>query len=549
MNALRSILALALCGAVFAGCTRAGGGKGANGHNPWTIPGTLRLGEPDEPDSLNPLFANSAASDLAFGMIFSYVLRYDQNGNYFPDLALAVPTLANGGISKDQKTITIHLRHNARWADGVPLTSADWIFTYHAVFNPANNTKTKYGWDDIASVNAPDPYTIVMHLKAPTVAVLGILAPGGAGYPPLPAHVLSKYPNLNRVSFNSAPLGSGPYVLKTWNHESSLIFVPNAYYFRPLSLKKVVWEVIQSTNTIFNELRTHDIDVYAAVDENSVSQLDQIDGINIDKRLVANWRRLQFNTSSSPNGGAHNPALHDVRVRLAIAEAVDWKHINDTVYHGYNQLATSDIFPGSWAAPNIPPYRFDVDDAKRQLTAAGFTLGSDGKLHDAKRNKLSLQLTTGTNKAENISAEVVIQRMLDAIGFDIQIRNYPVNVLFAQTGPLYTGKYDMEWTVYLNGPDPDNSGNWDGHQIPPHGTNTSWMNDAIVNQSTEAAQKTFDQNARKALYQKEEARIHQLVPAVFFYWENQYTATNNDVKNYKPAAFILDSWNSWQWSI
>lgn len=541
MNRFRRLFALVLCAAIVVGCTRAEPAK-IGGHNSWTIPGTLRLGEPDQPDSLNPLYSNDAAADLTFGLIFSYILRFDQYGNYFPDLATVVPTLANGGISKDQKTITLHLRHNAKWADGVPLTSADWMFTYHAVFNPANAVKTQYGWNDIASAQAPDPYTIVLHLRGPNVAVLGILAPGGSGYPPLPAHILAKYPNLMRVAFNHAPLASGPYILTKWVHDSSLDFVPNPYYFRGKpGLKRIEWSVIPNTTSLFNELRTHAIDVYAAVDENEVQNLNLISGINVDKRLVANFRRLQFNVSRT--------ILKDVRVRRAIAEAVDWKNINDTIYHGYNQLATSDVFPKSWAAPTIPRYPYDPTDATHLLAAAGWTPGPNGVLKNAKGDPLQLQLSTGTNKPENEQAEVLIQSMLRKVGFDIQIRNYPVNVLFDRSGPLYTGHYDMEWTVYLNGPDPDNLGNWAGSQIPPNGANTAWLDDPIVNQTSQAAEDTFDQTVRKKLYQREEERIHQLVPAVFFYWENQYTATNSDVKNYIPAAFILDSWNSWQWSI
>jgi len=112
----------------------------------------------------------------------------------------------------------------------------------------------------------------------------------------------------------------------------------------------------------------------------------------------------------------------------------------------------------------------------------------------------------------------------------VQIRNYPINVLFAQNGPIYSGKYDLEWTVETNGPDPDNSGSWNGAFIPPHGANTSWLNDPIVNQTSIAALRTFDPAARKAIYQREEERLRQLMPAVVFYWENSYTATNSDLK-------------------
>src|SRR5581483_8056388 len=313
-----------------------------NGHgNFWTQPGVLRLGEPDEPDNLNPMFGHTAATDLADGLLFSFILRYDDNGNYIPDLATEVPTIANGGVSRDGKTITVHLRHNVRWADGMPVTARDWVFTYHAVMNSRNTVKTRYGWDDIVSAQTPDAYTIIIHIKRPNAAILGLLAMGGSAYPPLPEHLLGRLPDINQASFNEHPLSSGPYMLTTWNHGSSLTFVPNTYYIPnpylfgnhrlhyAAKLKEIKWLVIPDVTTLFNELRTHDIDVYANVDENSIAHLTAISGITVEKKLIGSWRRLMFNTSK--------PALRDPRVRLAIAEAVDWNRINATVYHGYNR--------------------------------------------------------------------------------------------------------------------------------------------------------------------------------------------------------------------
>ena len=105
------------------------------------------------------------------------------------------------------------------------------------------------------------------------------------------------------------------------------------------------------------------------------------------------------------------------------------------------------------------------------------------------------------------------------------------------------------WSIDTNGPDPDNSGDWSGAFIPPNGANTSLLNDPIINATSAAAARTFDRATRKALYQREEERIHELVPAVFFTWRTSYTAINADVKNYVPAAFIGDTWNAWQWKI
>jgi peptide/nickel transport system substrate-binding protein len=510
-------------------------------HNAWTIPGVLRLGEAEEPDSLNLMYAHSAAADEISGLLFTFVLRYDRDGNYVPDLATAVPTVGNGGIAKDGRTIVVHLRKGVEWADGVALTARDWIFTYRAATNARNNVKTRYGWDDIASATAPDPYTIVIRLKRPSVTVLGILAMGGAGYPPLPAHLLAKLPNLNAADFNSHPLSSGPYLLKAWNRGSSLEFVPNPRYFRGApKLKEIDWKIVPDVNTLFAQLQTHEIDVYPNVNANAVGRLASVAGIVVRKQLTANWRHLGINLS--------RPLLRDVRVRRAIAEAVDWKRINDTVYHGIDRLAVSDVFPQSWAAPALPPYRYDPVEARRLLELAGWQRGEDGMLRHGD-TALHLTLSATIGHQENEQSEVLIQAMLRAVGIDVAIRNYPANQMFAQNGPLYSGKYDLEWSIDTNGPDPDNAGNWNGAFIPPNGANTSWLDDPIVNATSTAAERTFDKEKRKVLYQREEERIRELVPAVFFTWEQSSTALNRDVKNYLPAAFLGDTWNSWQWNV
>lgn len=540
MNGIRIVAAL-LCALTITACSKTATTTTPSGKNAWTIPGVIRFGKNEEPDSLNLMFGHTAATDEVDALLFSSLLRSDDNGNYYPDLATEVPTVQNGGISKDQKTITLHLRKDAKWSDGAPVTAQDWMFTYHAVLNPANNTKTRYGWDEIASANAPDPYTIVVHMKEPSNAVLGILTMGGAAYPPLPAHILAKLPDINRAPFNNMPISSGPFVLKEWNHGSSLVFVPNKYYFRGApKLRELIWKVLPDTNTQLNQLKTHEIDIFPAVDENGVAQLKSITGIRVEHRLIANWRHLGINIS--------RPQLSDVRVRQAIAQAVDWKRIIDTVYHGINTQAVSDIFPQSWAAPNVPPYAFDPAKAKELLAQAGWTMGSDGVLHKGPL-AMHLSISATTTAKSNEQSEVMIQSMLRAVGIDVQVHNYPPSLMFAMNGPLYTGKYDLEWSISTNGPDPENKGSWNSAFIPPHGANTSWLRDPIVDQTSLAASRTFDQATRKALYQREEARMHELVPAVFVYWENSYYGINTDVKNFKPAAFLADCWNAYEWQI
>lgn len=524
----------------LAGCTRTSG-VATNGRHPWTRPGVVRIGSSDEPDNLNPMFAHTDATDQIDALIFAPVFRYDPRGEFVPELATEVPTYRNGGISKDSKTITLHWRRGVRWSDGAPLTARDLRFTWRAVMNKSNNTKATYGWDDIAAIDLPDDLTAIVHLKKPNADVLGIFGGGGgSAYPPLPEHLLASLADLNTAAFNAKPISSGPWLLAAWNHGSSLEFTPNATYWRGApKLHAIAWKIVPNPDTLLAELRTHEIDVDPSVDDAQVERLAAIEGVRIVRHPSANWRRLAINCS--------RPALADVRVRRAIAEAVDWNRLNATVYHGINVRAHSDLPPDSWAAPQVPFYPYDLADAKRLLDAAGFAPGPGGVRTNG-RQALRFVLSA-TNKPGNEQAEVEMQQELRLVGIELTIKNYPASLLFAQNGPLYSGTYDLEWSIATNGPDPDNAGSWSGAMIPPKGANTSFLRDPVITQTSEAAIRTFDRAARKALYQREEMRIHELVPAVFFYWQTQIAAYDDDLHGYRPAEYITDNWNSWEWTI
>jgi peptide/nickel transport system substrate-binding protein len=536
------IIALVLAVSCVA-CTRVGNPSDTGSRHPWTQPGHVRLGEPDEPDSLNLLFAHTAAADQIATLLYSFVFRFDPKGELIPEIATEVPTYANGGISKDNKTIRLHIRKGMVWADGAPLDARDIRFTWRAVMNDRNTTKSRIYWDDVASMDVPDNNTLIVHLKRPNSAILyGIFGAGGNAFPPLPEHLLGKLPDINRAAFNSAPLSSGPWILKSWTHGASLEFIPNDKYWRgPPKLKALTWKVIPNTDTLFQEMQTHDIDIYDPVPESQIPQLGKLDGIRVIKRLKSDWRHLEINT--------RKPMLSDVRVRRAIAEAVDWDRMNATIYHGINVRATSDIVPDSWAAPTIAQWRFDLADAKALLTAAGWVPGPNGiRVKDGK--PLEITISTGTNKPANIEAEVQMQQQLRAAGISLSIKNYAVSLLFAQNGPLYGGTYDLSWSVDTNGPEPDNQGSWSGDAIPPKGANTSFLNDPVITQTTAQALLTFDRAKRKALYAREEQRIHELVPAIFLYWSVDSSAVNSDLKNYRPAEYdMADLWNSYDWDI
>ena len=186
-----------------------------------------------------------------------------------------------------------------QWADGAPLDARDLRFTWQAVMNPRNNTRLRAGWDDITSIVLPDDDTAVVHLREPYAAILGIFALGGAGYPPLPAHLLAKLPDLNHAPFNAMPLSSGPYVLANWNHGASLEFDANPRYWRGTpAIAHLTYRIIPNADTLFNALRTHEVDV--DVDSITETQIAQLRDADRRTRRRSGWSRTTATSRSTP---------------------------------------------------------------------------------------------------------------------------------------------------------------------------------------------------------------------------------------------------------
>jgi len=536
---------VALCLAVIAAaCTPTNAPQTAGGGNAWTQHGHLRIGVAgEEPDGLNLMFANDDSAVQIANLIDEPLLRYDPNGNFVPAALREVPTLANGGLSRDGRTVTLRMRPGMQWSDGAPYDGRDVAFTWHAVMDASINVRSRDGWDDITGMTLRDAnQTIIVHLRQPRAAILGIFAVDGAGYPPLPEHLLHTSAHLDHSPFNAAPLGAGPFVLTKWNHGSSLEFTANPHYWRGApGLARISYRIIPDGNTAAAAARTHEVDLFDSVPETAIADINGIPGTRISTVLTANYRRLAFNTS--------RPVLHDVRVRTAIAQAIDWDRMNATIYHGYNTRAATDILPSSWAAPHgIVPWSYNVKAAAALLDAAGWRRGANG-VRAKDGAPLTFSVSTTPSKPANVQAEVQMQAQLKAVGIALVIKNYPTSLLFARDGPIYTGRFDSEFTIATNAPDPDNEGVWSGTAIPPHGANTTYLDDPVITQTSHAAALSVDPTQRRLLYQREEDRIHTLVPAIFLYWQNVHAVVNTDMHGWRPASYVSDFWNCWEWTI
>ena len=531
---------LALLSAVPSSCSKVGMQPApSQGKNPWTIPGVVRLAVSEEPNTLVRMFSNQSSADDVTALLFEPFFRFDEHERPVPALATAFPTLKNGLISRDGLRVTFNLRPQASWSDGVPVTAADVVFTWHAIVDGKNPVVYTEGYDKIKTIVAAGPHQVVFVLKQPFSPVVYLFSEGT--FMPLPAHLLSKYSTLHNIPYDAAPIGDGPFVLKEWLHGSDLIFVPNERYWRGRPhVREIDMKIIPNTNSQLNELRTHEIDVIDGVSKPLVGQVSGVSGVRVQANLQGGYRHLDFNT--------HSPLLRDARVRRAIAYAIDVPKIIATIYAGYGQRGATDIPPFSWAANDLPPTAYDPARSVRILESAGWTPGPDG-IRQKNGERLSLTISTATDNLPNANAEALVSQELKAVGVDLTIKNYAGTVLFAPDGPLYTGRYDLSWIVDYVGVDPDNLAKWGCHWFPPHGSNTDFYCNPDVDRLLTEAQMTFDVNRRRQDYAAAWRLMLHDVPAMIIYWDKNVTATNTDLRNFKPSAVFTDYWNAWEWEI
>jgi peptide/nickel transport system substrate-binding protein len=532
------LVALLLC-ALLCSCTRIGSQTQRSLPGGSTIAGVVRLAESEEPNSLLRMFSNQSSADDVTALLFEPFFRFDEHARIVPALATTFPTTTNGLISKDGLRITFPLRPNAVWADGVPVTAQDVIFTWHAIIDGHNPVVYTAGYDKIKSIAAQGLHRVTFVLKQPFSPAVYLFSEGS--FPPLPAHLLARYRSIYNIPYDADPLGDGPYVLREWLHGSDIIFAANPRYWRGSPIvHEIDMKIVPDANTQLNLLRTGEIDVVDGVAPNLAAQLRSVPHIWVQTQLQANYRHLDFNL--------RNPILRDVNVRRAIARAINVPKLIDAVYGGYGLRAATDVPPFSWAASDLPPIPYDPQAASRLLSVDGWEVSPDG-IRRKNGQPLTLSISTATNNRNGADSEALIAADLAKVGVQLTVKNYAGTLLFAENGPLYGGTYDMSWSLYFNGLDPDNLALWGCHWFPPLGSNTTFYCNPKVDAYLEDAQKSYDQTRRRRDYTAAWRIMLDEVPAEIIYWSKIVVAGNADLHGFRPSPLITDYWNAWEWKI
>jgi peptide/nickel transport system substrate-binding protein len=499
-------------------------------------PRALRLAIVTEPHSMLPLLSQSIQDNEILRLVYDPLIACDRAGNPVPALAAVVPTRANGGISRDGLTVTYRLRRNVRWHDGMPFTSADVAASFRAVMDPRSVVQSRHGYDDVARVETPDAHTVRFRLKrafAPFVAT--VFAESDAPYYVAPAHLL-KAGSLAESPLNAAPVGTGPYRVTRWARGDRLELAANdGYWNGKPDIARITVRFITDENTQLVGLRGGDLDAVIGLSANAAAQARAIPHVRVATApLNAYWGVMMNNQPGH--------ATADVRVRRALAAAIDARAFRDDVTHGFYAPAIADLPPVLWAADRaLRPLPYDPAGARRLLAAAGY-----GPAHPLALDLAILQ-SSQTHRVE----AVAVQGRLAALGVDVRIHPYLGGVFDAppsQGGILPRGRYDLAFYGWYAGMDPDDSGQFLCDQRPPNGYDHSFYCSAEMDAAQRAALGSYDQPARKRAYSHIEALLLRDVPIHFLGSPVAISALRDDLRGFSPSL-VTQTANAQRWAL
>jgi peptide/nickel transport system substrate-binding protein len=433
-------------------------------------------------DTLNPYYSSMWFAAITQQIWNAWAWEFDDNNEPFPVLVTEIPSVENGGISEDGSVITMNLRDDITWSDGEPITADDFVFTWEMVVDPNNIVASTYPYDQIASVEAPDPQTVVVTFNEPFAPWLATLWHGI-----LPKHVLQPVYDaegtLDNAEWNLAPtVSAGPYVFEEWESGSFARFVAREDY----------WDGRPKIDEIFIRFVPDDASQTAAMqageaDLGTFPPLSDVPALE-DAGVTVPIAPSGFNEGWYFNFGEKgHPALKDVNVRKAIALAFDRFTLNENLLLGLTQppIGGWDAFP-ALNDPSVEVYPYDPDEAKRLLDEAGWTDTNGDGVRDKDGVELVLRYLTTTREIR-VDTQAVAQQQLAEVGIQLDLQALDSELLFAgyaDSGPVATGEYDVaEYSDAPDWPDP-NWSDWRCDQIPtdeaPDGENWFYLCDETL---------------------------------------------------------------------
>ncbi len=523
--------------------------------------GTVTLILPEEPTTLNYFLADAAiVRQVADSTSMTGLATINENGEFTAALASELPTLENGGLSDDYLTVTWKLREGLKWSDGEALTSDDVRFTVEVLSNPDSGALVgTSGFDLITNVETPDDLTTVLTYSEPYPGYLDQFA-----YGLFPRHATGEPAEMASWEWNRNPVTAGPFIVDTWASGESISFTRNPNYYeagKPY-LDGLVFAIVPESAAQTAMMLNGDAQVHLWPGEFKADYDEFLKGKAQQYLIPGIWNMaIDFNLSApfdgDPTAATPHPILGDLRVRQAIASAIDYQTLQQDVLQGSVSDSTNPFAYG-WYKCELPrAFGYDVEKANQLLDEAGWVMGDDGirvakgamYAEDGTRLSLELQGYTAFDPLQ-LTEEFIVEN-LKAIGVEARIQNYDFSIIFGafeDNSPRAVGDYDM--LIFDRGFTTEPQGyNFDAYhssRIPTEANPTGgnyfrWENPA-VDAALELAGSSFDTQARKDAYCDVGQAVLDDMPQIYLYlFQDNYGIADS------LTGYTLNTWGSMSW--
>jgi peptide/nickel transport system substrate-binding protein len=526
--------------------------------------------------TVNPYLTGGTKDIEAASLVVEPLAHYDEDGNMVPTLVDEIPTVENGGVASDLRSVTWKLTKGITWSDGTPLTAHDVVFTGEYCLDEAGGCNSRSYFTDVTKIEALDDHTVKVHF--------GVAKPFPYG-----PYVGSPSPIIQKAQFkdcmgaraqecteqNFGPIGTGPFKVDEFRANDVITLSANENYrdadkpaFATATFKgggdaasaarsvletgefDYAWN-LQVEPEVLAQMEAAGKGVVATAFGTSVERL-MVNQTNNDASLGSDQRSLYL------DGANPHPFLSDPAVRRALSLGIDRQILVDAGY-GAAGKPTCNVLPAPAvyaSMANDECLTQNTDEANRILDEAGWMPGGDG-VREKDGVRLSILYQTSTNSVRQ-GTQALIKQMWEQVGVETELRNIDAAVFFGgdPASPDTYAKFYADIEMYTNnfsGTDPESyMANWICSAIP--GPENQWGGSNIQRQcvpeydalSAELSQTaSLEERARLAKEMNDIiAGNHYMIPLI---WRGNVSAHANTLQGVRMNAWDSELWNAADW--
>jgi len=467
-------------------------------------PSTLVMLIESSPTNLDPRVGIDAPSERIDSLIFDDLLSRGDDLN-------VAPGLAERWEIPDPLTYVFHLHRGAKFHDGRLLTARDVKWTFDSLLQGKIRSTKAAVYKYVDRVEAPDDATVIFHMKEQDATLLWNLSDGAIGIVPAGSG----------DEMTRHPIGSGPFKFVSAETDREIVLERNDdYWGEKAKLARVRFAVVPDETTEALELRKGSGDIAInSLTPDTVLTLARESNLSVDSAHGTRFAYLGFNL--------RDPILKDVRVRQAIAYALDRKPMVEYLWRGQAELARSVLPTQSWAYNGaVPAYEHDPEKAKQLLDAAGYAAVNGVRFH------ITMKTSTDANTRLMVA---VMQQQLREVGIALDIRSFESATFFSD---VIHGAFQMYGLRWIGGNEDPDIFEYAFHssKFPPNGANRGFYSNPKLDALIDKARREIDPNTRKPLYAEVQHILAEDLPYIDLWYLDNVLVHTRRVRNLRLNA-------------